>query len=533
MMPGFLACTVVGPPLLLLGAAAVPGRIIHRHPLLARQVVTCLIAVALLASALASALLISGGPLDSVRLAWGPRDCGVWFDSLAAVMSLMTAGVGLVVARFAARLLDGEPNQGRFFRWLGFTIGAVLVMVVSRSLLMLLAGWMLVSLGLHMLLVHYDDRPWAIWAARKKFVISRLGDLLLLGAVGLCLVSFGSTDFDVLFEEAAAAAPGTPAAGRVALISLCLVLGAMTKSAQVPFHSWLPDTMEAPTPVSALMHAGIINAGGYLVIRLSPFLVRSPFALDCLVAVGGVTALCGGVVMMSQTSVKRALAFSTIAQMGFMMLQCGLGAFAAAMLHIVAHSSYKAHAFLSSGGVIDAASRSKPAARAPGGRAGAVGAVLSGVLLAFGICMAVFSAWGVDPAAKPGGLLLSIVLVLAIATLLRHGLSTGGAAVAGVSVLLAVAVALAHEAAMSAASWVLEGSPIGASLPAVSPLRGVVVGCVALGFFGVFLLQVAEPSLARLPAVRALHVHAANGFYLDIPVRRLTARLWGLSQPVP
>ena len=135
-------------------------------------------------------------------------------------------------------------------------------------------------------------------------------------------------------------------------LCLSLVCGAMLKSAQFPFHSWLPDTMETPTPVSALMHAGIINAGGFLIVRLSPLVTLSPLSLHILAVVGAFTAIFASLVMMTQASVKRMLAFSTIAQMGFMMLQCGVGAFSIAVLHIVAHSLYKAHAFLSSGSVV-------------------------------------------------------------------------------------------------------------------------------------------------------------------------------------
>src|SRR5690606_5255778 len=131
-----------------------------------------------------------------------------------------------------------------------------------------------------------------------------------------------------------------------------IICGALLKSAQFPFHTWLPDTMGTPTPVSTLMHAGIINAGGYLVIRLSPLLVENTTAMLFLATIGAVTLASASLVMLTQTSVKRMLAYSTIAQMGFMLLQCGLGAYALAVLHLIAHSLYKAHAFLSSGSTV-------------------------------------------------------------------------------------------------------------------------------------------------------------------------------------
>ncbi len=182
--------------------------------------------------------------------------------------------------------------------------------------------------------------------------------MALLVAMILTYYCFGSFDYRDIFASAANAQ--FVIADKYHLLSwigTLFVIGAMTKSAQIPFHSWLPDTMETPTPVSALMHAGIINAGGFLIIRLSPLVSQSHVALDLLAIVGAATAILGAVVMLTQTSIKRTLAYSTIAQMGFMMLQCGLGAFSAALLHIIAHSLYKAHAFLSSGSVLESAAR--------------------------------------------------------------------------------------------------------------------------------------------------------------------------------
>jgi NAD(P)H-quinone oxidoreductase subunit 5 len=531
-----LEILVAGPPLLLLAVAAVPAALADAHPRAIGRLVTALLAAGLAAAAAAAGLLAITGPVDRSLLATTtpvPLNLGIYFDPLAAVIMLLIATVGLVIARFSQRALDGEARQGRFFIWLAFTIGAVLLLVVARNVLMFTAAWMLTSLGLHMLLVHYPDRPWAIWAARKKFLISRLGDAFLLVALGLTLATFGTADYAELFARADALRASGDAGRAASLIGLLLVLGAMTKSAQVPFHSWLPDTMEAPTPVSALMHAGIINAGGYLVIRLSPLISLSPFALDLLALVGAVTALFGGLVMLSQTSIKRALAFSTIAQMGFMMLQCGLGAFSAAVLHIVAHSAYKAHAFLASGSVLESAARVKTApAPARGGLGAALAAALAAIT-AGGVCLGAFALAGIDPLHKPGGVVLGLVLGIALTTLLWHAFLSGSLGLAGGGILAATGVAAAYVTALIATERLLAGAAIShQSLPS-SMLGGVVVAVVVLGFVAVFAIQAAAPFLSRLPAVRALHVHAANGFYLDIPARRLTARAWGLNDPAP
>jgi NAD(P)H-quinone oxidoreductase subunit 5 len=167
----------------------------------------------------------------------------------------------------------------------------------------------------------------------------------MLGALILTYRAFGSWEFEAMRQASVPA--------NIDWVACLLVAAALLKSAQFPFHTWLPDTMETATPVSALMHAGIVNAGGILVLRLHPLIAQSEVALAILASVGAITAVFGSVVMLTQASIKRSLAFSTVAQMGFMMLELGLGAYHLALLHLVAHSLYKAHAFLSSGTVVN------------------------------------------------------------------------------------------------------------------------------------------------------------------------------------
>jgi len=526
---------VATPPLVLLAAGAVPSSLADAHPRAARSVATGLVAAAFAAAVAAAVLSAATGPIDRTLLTAGslPLNVGIFFDSLTAVMTLLIAGLGLVIARFALRALDGEPGQGRFFKWLAFTLGAVLAVVVARNVVMLTVAWMLTSFGLHRLLLHYPDRPWAVWAARKKFLVSRFGDVFLLLAVALCFACFGTSDYSAIFERIDASKhAGQPGWG-AGLIGVLLVLGGMTKSAQLPFHSWLPDTMEAPTPVSALMHAGIINAGGYLVIRLSPLVSSSPAALGLLAAVGGLTALFGGLVMPTQTSVKRALAFSTIAQMGFMMLQCGLGAFAAAVLHIVAHSAYKAHAFLASGSVLESAVGMRTSsARVVRGPVAAAAAILA-ASVAVAICLAASGQLGGEPSAKPGGVTLVLILAIALTTLLWQAFLSRSAWLVASGLLATAGVAFTYDTLLTATDRLLSSSRVARGLPADSAVHWLIPALVVAGFLGVWTIQAATPLLARLTFVRALHVHAANGFYLDIPARRLTARVWGLKEPVP
>ncbi len=282
-------------------------------------------------------------------------DFGLRGDELSSIVLAMIALLSLCIFRYSVRYLDGDGRRFDFYRNFQLTVFAVTFLTLSNNLLMFFAAWLATSYGLHQLLLHFSERPQAVLAARKKWWVSRIGDACLLLGIVLTYKHFGTFNFGELFaiaknEEAMAAATN---GGGFYIIGLLFVIGAMTKSAQFPFHFWLPETMETPTPVSALMHAGVINAGGFLIIRLSPILVHATFAHALLTVVGGVTAVFAALAMMTQTDVKRTLAYSTISQLGFMMIQCGLGLYTLALFHIIAHGFYKAHAFLSTGTILE------------------------------------------------------------------------------------------------------------------------------------------------------------------------------------
>lgn len=523
------------PPALLIACGLIPGRWANRHVQVMRSGALVLLALAFCGSLSATALLVSSGPLDValIQTSWPiPLNLGVYFDSLAAVMLLLISFIGLIIARYSVRYLAGEATQGRFLRWILFTLGSVLLLILSRNLVMFTAAWMMTSLGLHQLLIHYSDRPWAVWAARKKFLISRLGDLFLIGALVLTWHCFGTFDYSEVFAAAQLSQQALSASSSlIAVTGLLLAFGAMTKSAQFPFHTWLPDTMETPTPVSSLMHAGIINAGGFLVIRLSPLVSTSPAAMELLAVTGAFTALFGGVVMLTQTSVKRSLAYSTMAQMGFMMLQCGLGAYSAALLHIVAHSLYKAHAFLSSGSTLDTAAQTKstvqltparnPFTRLPAACITAV--VLSGSL-----------AWmsGIDLANKQGAGILGFILVLALTHVIWRALATDSWRLATRGIGFAALSCACYLAGFLLMDRIL-ASTVSIRLASPSAMSDPVTALVMIGFLSAAVLQAAALSGHRSPRLKALYVHAMHGFYLDIPARRLTAMFWGRATPAP
>ncbi len=481
-------------------------------------------ALAALGVALATALWVaSRGPATSPTLGVAGIGLGVHVDALAAAMFTLVAFIGVVVIRYSRNYLDGDPGQGRFLKWLSLTLAAVLLLIVSGNLAQFIAAWIATSLGLGKLLLFYGDRPAAQLAAKKKFIASRIGDACLIGAAALLFASFGTLEFKAMFAQAKALAAIDGGTGAITLASLLIVAAALLKSAQLPLHGWLIEVMETPTPVSALLHAGIINAGGYLVLRLADVLVLSTGALEVLAIVGGATALFASVVMLTQTSVKVSLAWSTVAQMGFMLLQCGLGAFSAALLHILAHSLYKAHAFLSSGSVIDLARASWTPS--PGGQPhpARLALALAGVLA---VTLAVGAAFGATPLSKPGAVALGAILLMGLTHLIANAIDERpNSYVLGKAAALAGLVAAAYFALQAAAEWMMAGS-LPATLPARGPLDLAITLLVVLSFGAVTLFQSVMARDAAQPRWQALYVHLSQGLYLNTYANRLVLKLW-------
>ena len=266
---------LVLPPVILVAAICLPNGWVNRQARAFRQWVTLVVGWQFLISGSLAVAYLAGWvpPIHCILFevsAVLPMAATVYYDGVASLMLTLVSFVGWVICRYSIRYLDGEEDQGRYFRWTAFTIGAVSLTVISGNLLMFVASWVMTSLGLHHLLLHYGHRPAAQRAAWTKFTISRLGDASLIVAIAILYAEFKTLDFAELFTAARAVTDVTVA---MQMAGFLLIAGAVTKSAQFPFHTWLPQTMETPTPVSALMHAGIVNAGGYLIIRTSP-LVR-------------------------------------------------------------------------------------------------------------------------------------------------------------------------------------------------------------------------------------------------------------------
>lgn len=329
---------------------------------------SCIIALA----ALFCTLSPSASPVISSSYTWFTYGSeavkvGVLLDPMSAAMAAMVTFVAFCIFVYSTGYMEAEQRFGRFFGFLSLFCGAMLMLVLSNSLLLLFMAWELVGLSSYLLIGFYFKKPAAAAAAQKAFITTRVGDMaFLLGMIWLYRES-GTLMFydngDGLLETNAlqSLAAATTAGGMAvsAGASLLLLVGAMGKSGQVPLHTWLPDAMEGPTPVSALIHAAtMVAAGVFLVARTYPIFSAaggvdgSNIALTAAAWIGGITALYAALVAMAQTDIKRILAYSTVSQLGFMMIALGTGGVAAAMLHLICHAFFKALLFLSAGSVI-------------------------------------------------------------------------------------------------------------------------------------------------------------------------------------
>ncbi len=292
---------------------------------------------------------------------------GMLVDRLTAVMMMLITSVSVVIHVYSVRYLEGDPGYARFFGLLSFMTFVILSLVSSPNLFMLFVFWQLLSLALYLILNFNYSHPDACRNAFKTFFVHRVGDVSFLCGLFLAYKYFGTLEFRELFR-AAAENPHTVSllpgnwfeVSAASLVGFLVFIGAMAKSSQFPLHVWLPDTMDSPTPVSALMHAGIINAGGFLLNRLAPFYVHtSATLLHIIFLIGVLTVLVGATMMLAQNDIKKTLGFSTMGQMGYMIMECGLGAYALAIFHLIAHGLFKATLFLGAGTGIHA-SREEP-----------------------------------------------------------------------------------------------------------------------------------------------------------------------------
>jgi NADH-quinone oxidoreductase subunit L len=291
---------------------------------------------------------------DTTAWTWlsaGPYHFGLTLlnDPLSSMMMLIVTGVGSLIIAYSVGYMDGEDEERRFFGYMSLFVFSMLLLVQTANLLLLLAGWGMVGLSSYLLIGFHQDRPSAIAAAKKAFVMNAFGDATFAIALFLLIEHTGTLDFSGAFA-------GAPHGGTVAtLIALGLLGGAVAKSAQIPLHTWLPDAMEGPTPVSALIHAAtMVTAGVYLLVRTHVLFENAPHIQDLAAALGAATLLMAGLIALVQNDIKRVIAYSTMSQIGYMFLGAAGGAYANGMFHLMTHAFFKALLFLAGGIIIHA-----------------------------------------------------------------------------------------------------------------------------------------------------------------------------------
>jgi len=315
--------------------------------------------VSFVAAVVAFALLLGDAPAKRahVSTAWswltaGKLDFGlsILVDPLSVFMMLVVSGVGSLIVAYSIGYMEGDDEERRYFAYMGLFVFSMLLLVQGGNLLMLLVGWGLVGLSSYLLIGFWHDRPSAVAAAKKAFVMNAVGDATMALALFLLIQRTGSLDFGVVFTQV-----DSLGGWAVNLVALGLLGGAVAKSAQLPLQTWLPDAMEGPTPVSALIHAAtMVTAGVYLIARTSPIFEAAPRVLELSAGLGAATLLLAGLIALVQTDIKRVIAYSTMSQIGYMFLAVGLGAFADGMFHLMTHAFFKALLFMAAGLVIHA-----------------------------------------------------------------------------------------------------------------------------------------------------------------------------------
>jgi len=278
---------------------------------------------------------------------------GFLVDPLSLVMMLAVSGVSFIIHVYSVGYMHDDRDFPRYFTYLNLFVFFMLILVAANNFLLMFVGWEGVGLCSYFLIGFWYEKKSASDAGKKAFIVNRIGDFGFLLAIFLIFVTFGTVDFTGVF----AAAPGKLEAGStlVTLITLLLFMGATGKSAQIPLFTWLPDAMEGPTPVSALIHAAtMVTAGVYMVARCNVLFVLAPASLLVVAVIGAATAIFAASIGLAQNDIKRVLAYSTISQLGYMFLACGVGAFTAGIFHLVTHAFFKALLFLGAGSVMHA-----------------------------------------------------------------------------------------------------------------------------------------------------------------------------------
>ncbi|MEW9797054.1 NADH-quinone oxidoreductase subunit L [Alteromonas sp. CYL-A6] len=435
---------------------------------------------------------------------------------VSAVIISLVVFIGITLIRFSRNYMAGERCYPVFFRWMKLVLAAVVMTLMANHLFIFWLGWVAISLSLHRLLLLYPERPRAVLAAHKKFILARCSEVLMLVAFTLLYEIYDTAYIDALMQSVSTVSLSQQQDALAGVAAVLIAIAALLKCAQLPFHGWLINVVESPTPVSALLHAGIINLGGYLLLVFSPLLAVHATAQWVVLIGAGMSVLCAGLIMTTRVSIKVRLAWSTSSQMGLMLIECALGLYSLAMLHLVTHSLYKAHAFLNSGDTVYAYLGSQIA-----GRHQHPAAVhWLGALLVSSLIVAT-CVW----LAAPSTLAAPWVLLWLALTSLLVLRSPGGA--------------LSHYALFVALALVLTGSyALGKdmfSLLLYQAIPGQVLPFSAMDiwissvFFTLFIVSWILHLYAGAPAIRRVRQALFAGLYLDEWFTRATLRLWPVT----
>ncbi len=437
-------------------------------------------------------------------------------DSVSLIMFTMVSLIAYFVFRFSVNYLSGDHKHQKFNRLFHLTVGTVQLLVISGNLLSFFILWALTSIFLQQLLQLYPERKKATRAARTKFVIARMADLTLISAFAIIYLITGTGEIqDILFNESSIEKLQNTLIGELVVVLISLT--AILKSVQFPFHTWIFGVLELPTPLSALLHAGLLNAGPFLVIRFSLLYSGVESASAILLISGAISAIFGSTAFITQPSIKTGLVFSSIGHMGFSLMLCGLGLYAAAFLHLVSHSFYKAYQFLSSGSIV---SENKSTNHQLYERSGNFIKILISLILAVTIFLGlntILNQYVEIPIALS---VVGIIMVIGIFSMLVYSFDTTNTMKTSlITLILAVSI--------MALFYMLE-------LSSNSIMQFDVLNHEALGFtrmliipfvITLFLLAAFLQILALIPSnkhiARSVRIHFRNGLYIDSIYRRL------------
>jgi NADH-quinone oxidoreductase subunit L len=349
-------------PILLLGGAAINGFLGRKASRPGVTAVALLSSGAAFAWALSAAMRFSSLTLPYheffahwIRSGSFTADFTLYLDQLSLVMLLVVTGVGFLIHIYSVGYMWDDPSYYRFFSYLNLFMFFMLILVLAGNYLLMFIGWEGVGLASYLLIGFWFTKDSAASAGKKAFIVNRIGDFGFLIALFLLIKHFGSLNFDQVFSAVTPLPSEIAGAGTLTAIGLLLMMGACGKSAQIPLYVWLPDAMEGPTPVSALIHAAtMVTAGVYMVARSHVIFERAPSALTVVAIIGTLTAFFAATIGIAQTDIKKVLAYSTISQLGYMFMACGVGAFSAGIFHLMTHAFFKGLLFLAAGSVIHA-----------------------------------------------------------------------------------------------------------------------------------------------------------------------------------